>query len=338
MHCLGDENRSQILNNEFRRQYDAFLSNSIEKTSLSAGDTMCYAYFLLLQDRISEGIEKFRTINRSDLEQDGGLILQYDYMSAFIDFYIGADTNYQAARAVVDKYKDYPILHWKFLFDEVRDQLSEFDGRMELDHEIDQEDEDAKKQNLKKSKELEPYLNAEIKGYRIQVDYVNVESIEIKYYFIDPEILFSRAPFLVQETEDFAFVKPSEVSTAILNPAQRTELIDIEKRLINVNMIVEVSGQGKQVFLRYFSTSLKVIINENYGELKVTTKGGKALAEVYVKVFSKNKAGEVKFFRDGYTDLNGKFEYAQINSKSLTDIDRFAMFVSSETHGSLTKE
>ena len=279
----------------------------------------------------------FHKVDRRELDKNGALGLQYDYMAAYLDFYTGEDSNFKLAREVSEKYADYPVLHWRALFEEIKDQLKEFDGDMDIGKEIDQT-EDEKKLNLKISKELEPLLFAELKGKRIQVDYENIDSVDVKYYMIDPEILFSRTPFLAQDTEDFAFVKPIQTFTVYLNSAQKTELIDIEPSLMTSNMIIEVQGQGKQVFLRYFSTSLKLVINENYGELKVTDKDDKPLPLVYIKVFSKNKNGEVKFFRDGYTDINGKYEYAQINSKSMADLEKFAIFVASEEHGSMTKE
>jgi hypothetical protein len=312
--------------------------NTIEKVEMQASDILCYTYFLLLQDRINEAINNFSEIDTEIFKTDGSLCLQYDYMSAYLDFYTGDDNNYLVARNVVEKYKDYPVLHWRFLFDEITDQLKEFDGDMNYDQMINQDNEHIRDKNLKKSKELEPYLNAGMKNKRIQVSYENIESIDIKYYIIDPEILFSRAPFIAHDSDDFAFVKPSQVSTAILNPTLKSEFIDLEKNLLNENMIIEVSGNGKQEFLRYFSTSLKVVINETYGELKVTDNNDVSLSHVYVKVFSKTKSGQVKFFRDGYTDLNGKYEYAQINSKNLIEIEKFAIFVTHDEHGSSTNE
>jgi len=36
---------------------------------------------------------------------------------------------------------------------------------------------------------------------------------------------------------------------------------------------------------------------------------GKALAKVYVKSYVRTADGEVKFYKDGYTDLRGRFDY-----------------------------
>ena len=60
-----------------------------------------------------------------------------------------------------------------------------------------------------------------------------------------------------------------------------------------------------------------------------------ALPRVYVKVFARHKDGDVKFFKDGYTDLRGMFEYAQTNSTKLHKIEKFAVFVMSDTLGTL---
>ena len=52
-------------------------------------------------------------------------------------------------------------------------------------------------------------------------------------------------------------------------------------------MVIEVTGEGKQLFRTYYATQIKVALVEAYGELKVTDKTtGKPLPKVYVKVFS----------------------------------------------------
>jgi hypothetical protein len=57
---------------------------------------------------------------------------------------------------------------------------------------------------------------------------------------------------------------------------------------------------------------------EEFGELKVYHREtSKPLPKVYVKVFCKDSSGNEKFFRDGFTDIRGKFEYANSSGKSL---------------------
>ena len=43
---------------------------------------------------------------------------------------------------------------------------------------------------------------------------------------------------------------------------------------------------------------------------------GKPVSKAYVKVYARLKNGTVRFFKDGYTDLRGKFDYASLNSSA----------------------
>lgn len=79
-------------------------------------------------------------------------------------------------------------------------------------------------------------------------------------------------------------------------------------------------------------------MNENYGELKVTETHDKSLPKVYIKVFAMYNDSTIKFFKDGYTDIWGKFEYTQLNSKDLDKVTKFSIFVLSDEFGSLTRE
>jgi len=64
----------------------------------------------------------------------------------------------------------------------------------------------------------------------------------------------------------------------------------------------------------------------------------KPLTKVYVKTFAKDRSGKVSFYKDGYTDLRGRFDYATLNSGNVSNISKFAILVMSDEHGSLTKE
>jgi len=64
----------------------------------------------------------------------------------------------------------------------------------------------------------------------------------------------------------------------------------------------------------------------------------KGIGKIYVKVFSQTTSGKEEFFRDGYTDIRGKFEYAIASGESLSNIKKFAVLVLSEHYGSMIKE
>lgn len=69
------------------------------------------AYYLQLQDRISEAIQVFDTVDISKIQVDGNekaIQVQYDYMTAYFNFYTHSkDLDFAKAKEIVGKYKDY---------------------------------------------------------------------------------------------------------------------------------------------------------------------------------------------------------------------------------------
>jgi len=76
------------------------------------------------------------------------------------------------------------------------------------------------------------------------------------------------------------------------------------------NLVIEGTNNGgiKKSKI-YYSASLKVRVMENLGLLKVYKLNEDVpLPETYVKVYSM-KEKQVAFFKDGYTDMRGHFDY-----------------------------
>jgi hypothetical protein len=92
----------------------------------------------------------------------------------------------------------------------------------------------------------------------------------------------------------------------------------------------------------YFPTTLKLRLHENLGEIKVMDLEGKPLPMSYVKVYGRkngSSSATASFFKDGYTDLRGRFNYAELSgSTDAASIQTFAIFILSEGNGSLIKE
>jgi hypothetical protein len=57
-----------------------------------------------------------------------------------------------------------------------------------------------------------------------------------------------------------------------------------------------------------------------------------------VKVYAKMKNGEVRFLKDGYTDLRGKFDYVSLSTGELDEVEDLSLLVMSEGNGSLVRE
>lgn len=67
-----------------------------------------------------------------------------------------------------------------------------------------------KQENLKKSKKREPNIsNIDVdEAGNLKIETVNIYDVMVKYYIIDAEVMFSRAPFLQNNAEQFSYVKP----------------------------------------------------------------------------------------------------------------------------------
>ena len=339
-HKLDNEMSAVLFNTEFCQQYETFLMCMIEKDRLNSEDYLVLSAYMLLQDRIEESLKLFNKVDPKEFsgKNISTSIVQYDYMKAYFDILIGYETGFKEAREISKKYADYPVITWRMLFTEIIDQLIEFDGNEDPDSDIDLEDVHKKKENLKKSKKLEPTLDFKIEDKQCHVDYTNVESIQVKYYIVNPEILFTRSPFSIQQIQEFSYVKPVYQCTKVLPQKSKSFSFDINKDYENKNVLIEIDCGSLKVFQTYFSCSLKVAIIENYSELKVTNANGTPVPQVYIKAFAKYHSGEVKFFKDGYTDMRGKFEYGYTNTENMTNIHKLSILILSDKHGSLIKE
>jgi len=49
--------------------------------------------------------------------------------------------------------------------------------------------------------------------------------------------------------------------------------------------------------------------------------------KVYVKVFAKKKDSKVVFYKDGYTDLRGRFDYSSKSGGDISSVEKFGILV-----------
>jgi hypothetical protein len=101
---------------------------------------------------------------------------------------------------------------------------------------------------------------------------------------------------------------------------------------------VEIKSESLKIFDIYLNSNLYVVITESIGELKVIDNNLKPIIKAYVKVYVELDNDEVQFYKDGYTDLNGKFNYIALNTDQLKKAQKFYIYVSEEKNGALIKE
>ena len=57
-----------------------------------------------------------------------------------------------------------------------------------------------------------------------------------------------------------------------------------------------------------------------------------------MKVYARLQGGEIRFYKDGYTDLRGRFDYSSLNTDELDQVERFALLILSDTDGAAVRE
>ena len=135
-------------------------------------------------------------------------------------------------------------------------------------------------------------------------------------------------------------VRPGEPFRA----GQNLFVIESEKTATDVaaeadGVLVEITAAGKTRSGAYYANAMDVKFTENYGQVRVADGAdGKPLSKVYVKVYARLADGSVKFHKDGYTDVRGRFDYVSVNTPERQPVQRFSVLVLSEDRGAVIRE
>lgn len=378
----------EILNNQFYKQYDDFLTYLSQQTSKPSNtDLVILTLYLILQDRIGDAQSTFARIESGDDQID--CQVQIDYLEAYLKTRIPVrnQTEQQiqdldSVKKIAGKYKNFGVLKWRKLFAELYEFVCE----------VEQGDSDIAgglSQQGTMRIQSEPTLEFEIDQQRqeLVVKSANVKCIDIKYYEMNIEVMFSTNPFMNDRTtsmlnnESFTWIKPSYTSQVDLPEKQQAvatseteadddynmigvgqvnsvQTLNIPFSGGNKNIFVEISSVGTQHIIKrrqaYFSHSLYTHIAESFGIVRVLSgKTKRPLAGAYVKVYARMKKNQkVHFWKDGYTGLNGVFDYIgvtegnalmgedEMDLKSLMDekIDKLSILIISIDEGAIVKE
>lgn len=168
----------------------------------------------------------------------------------------------------------------------------------------------------------------------------NISELTIKFYLIDLEIYYSREIRSYQTIQMILALFNQILQLAVENQKKGVDSIysfDIPKEFIFKNLFIEVSSESKKVFETYFSADIQVFISENLGELKVCDSKNVSLRKTYVKCFYKANQ-DIKFYKDGYTDLRRLFNYLELNTDQLKNIEQFSILISHDENGSIIKQ
>ncbi len=324
-HRLGAERT--ILNDQFREQYRKFLAVLAHKPALDAADRLALTGYLLLQDRIEEALAVFAEVKKADV----ATALQYDYTAAWLALAQG-DT--RAARTLAEARATEPVNRWREKFAALFAQVDEIEGRGPAV--TDPENREQTQESLAATL---PGFEFTLENGQVKLETRHLDAVTLNYYLMDLEFLFSTNPFVGQDSRRFAQIVPNRSETVKLpGTPVAAHATPLPRDFQNRNVLVEVVAGGQRKAQAVYANELAVTLSENYGQLQVRHAADqRPLGKVYVKVYALQN-GRPVFYKDGYTDLRGKFDYASLSTDDLGGITRFALLVLSPEHGAVVKE
>ena len=344
MHQLGP--KRVILNDGLALQYERMMAILAHQKTIESEQRLAVVYYMLLQNRIEEAIAHFAKIEASTLESK----LQYDYFAAYLDMTRG---RFEEADMRSQKYIHTSNPRWRDWFGQIRSQVAERKAiqagkTADIAKAEDWKTDPANRllsaareqQNINESASL-PVLDLVQDGDKIVLRHRNLDAIDVKYYLMDVELLFSRNPFAQQDGGRLGMIEPNmaDVMKVEKSTSVKDASLVLPPSLKNKNVVIEVSGGGLMKNLVLYANSLVVNHSPNMGRLQVLTKQGlQPLEGAYVKVYAKDNSGVVKFYKDGYTDLRGQFDYTSLSTNDLDTTQRFSLLVLHAEHGTSVRE
>ncbi|HZE96631.1 MAG TPA: hypothetical protein VE981_06380 [Planctomycetota bacterium] len=324
-HRLGAARK--ILNDRFSQQYGQLMESLRYRAKLDDHDLLAVTYYLFLQDRSEEALETFGRVKRDAVDTK----IQYDYLRVYAELLGGRP---KPARQVAEKYRDHPVDRWRKLFQNALAQLDEIEGEgAEL---VDKEDRDQRQASLAAATAT---FDLAVDNRTVSVHFQNLDRVRVNYYRMDLELLFSRQPFVQEQSDRFGFIMPNRSDDVPLPKKGGVHSFALPAEFNGANVVVELVAEGRRVSRPCFAHDLSVHVAEPYGQVRVLHQASKKpLPGAYVKAYARQQDGSIRFFKDGYTDLRGRFDYSSLSTSDLDHVDRFALLVLSEDHGAVVQE
>jgi len=135
----------------------------------------------------------------------------------------------------------------------------------------------------------------------------------------------------------FSFIEPGHREQLTQLPPELR--IPWPAALRGKNVVVEAVGAGQRKAKVHYANDLATNLSHQVGQVRVTRASDRAsLPATYVKVYARRRGGAVTFYKDGYTDLRGWFDYATLSTNDLESVERFAILVYSDGAGATILE
>jgi hypothetical protein len=329
-HRLGRSLR--ILNDGLAAQYAAALEWMTQRVP-TARDRLRAAHYLFVQDRVDAALAQLAQVAPGAAP----CALQEAYLRAYAAVATG---DLATARAALAPWLTHPVDRWRDRASALQEVIDEAGGGPAGAGAPRPDDRD---QRLAALAQAQPSFELALEGGNLVIDHTNLGSLELRLHRMELELLFSRQPFMQREAERFAFVEPALRLPVTLTPtpgsaAGRTT-VAVPAAMRADSVVIEAVAAGTRKAVARYAHDLQVITAHHAGQIAVRRAStGAALPAVYVKVFARQPGGVVAFYKDGYTDLRGRFDYATVSTDDLDRTERFAILVASDDAGAVVVE
>jgi hypothetical protein len=318
-HRLGAKLR--ILNDGLAAQYTRFLGVIAHRKAPTSEDLLAAAHYLIAQDRVEDTLAILGRV-RTDAIADR---MQHDYLAAYLACVTG---DLGRAREAATRWRDHPVDRWRHKFGALAAMLEELDGGTAAPI-VDPRSRDQQHADLASK---QPSFDITLDREGITIHSQHVTNLELRFFEMDVELLFSRQPFVQSDITRFSFIEPGNRLAFKELPAEHREPWPAALR--GKNVVVEAVGAGQRKAKIHYANDLTTTLANQVGQVRVQRVSDRsALVATYVKVYARKHGGAVAFYKDGYTDLRGWFDYASLSTTDLDSVERFAILVCSDQAG-----
>ncbi len=302
---------------QLRNMWSKHLRYLAAKGTADDRDRLITALLLSLQDRIPEAHAVMTEIDRSALPHT----IQSDYLLAYIEMGLG---NAAAARALAETHSKHPVPLWRQRFATVLEQTA---GLGNLDAFVASSDLDA-------SGETTVSIDGIERGLRISTAGAPVETAEILIYPLDLERRFTEQAFGRDDSKRPIIEPRDRIVVPIRDGRGEWRMPD---KFADTALVVAAAGTGEAQTL-ISGHQLDCHVAARIGQVLVRDKrSGAPLPATYVKAYTISADGDVRFHKDGYTDLRGRFDYLTL-SREWTQVKRVALLIVNDAAGATTLE
>jgi hypothetical protein len=182
--------------------------------------------------------------------------------------------------------------------------------------------------------EQQPEVIVRVEGDGLRIDHRRAKEVAINLYGVDLELLFSKAPFVREDLQRMAMVRPIQTEQLEFEQPTGVGQFELSEDLRRQTLLVEVVAGAARSTALYYGGEITTYVSESFGQLQTTdATSHRPIATAYVKVYAKYPDGSVRFYKDGYTDVRGRFDYASVSADDAKGATRFAILVISDEKG-----